>query len=317
MRWRKLTVSAVAVVLVLAVGEIAMRGFFGPALRVQLDERNLLYRYDAELGWFPVANSRANHTGVRQIDVQHNSRGFRDPEHEPGHRPGLLILGDSFVWGYDAEVSERFSELLRERMSGWDVYNLGISGYGTDQEYLLLQGQFDHYRPALVLVVYCQMNDEANNSSSVSHGYHKPYFRLSGDGEPVLDGTPVPRSAHYFFAEHRLLTKSYWIRLAVKPYFKRRSPPTVHIPNPTAAIFAAMRHFLAARDATLIVGFEGANRGLQAVLESEGIPVIDLDTSHRYFTYGRHWTPRGHRVVADRIHAFLADGGFLGQPRRR
>lgn len=62
------------------------------------------------------------------ISVVHNSHGFRGPEPVNNSKPNVLIIGDSFVWGYDVEASERFTEKLQENHPEWNMYNLGVSG---------------------------------------------------------------------------------------------------------------------------------------------------------------------------------------------
>src|SRR5215510_11391457 len=140
-----LTLSAI-------LGELGLRLF---CRQLDRDERSLLYRYDQRLGWFPKANSQGIFTASRTIHIAHNGDGFRGPELTSSGRPVIVFLGDSFVWGFDAEASERFTEKLQAKHPEWAVYNLGVSGYGTDQEYLLLQRCFKKYQPRVVLLVYC------------------------------------------------------------------------------------------------------------------------------------------------------------------
>src|SRR5271154_1691548 len=120
----------------LAAIEIVLRLADLRVLREGASERSLTYRYDAELGWAPVPNSSSVVTTARTIHARHNSLGFRDIELERDVRPRMLFIGDSFLWGVDAEASERFTDLLRSRISNYAIVNAGVSGYGTDQEYI-------------------------------------------------------------------------------------------------------------------------------------------------------------------------------------
>jgi hypothetical protein len=139
---------ALAVTLVtLAALEIVLRLADFRMLREGATERSLSYRYDAELGWAPIPNSSSVVTEARTIHAQHNSLGLRDIEYGDDERPGILFLGDSFVWGLDAEAGERFTDLLRMRFSSHRIINAGVSGYGTDQEYLLLQRLWPKLKP--------------------------------------------------------------------------------------------------------------------------------------------------------------------------
>src|SRR5215813_711944 len=145
------------------IGEMGLRIFFHDAFSTGKDEKNLMYQYDQQLGWFPVPNSQKTFTGSRTITVKHNSRGFRTIEHTKTGKPGILFLGDSFVWGIDVEASERFTDRLQARHPEWSIYNFGVSGYGTDQEYLVLQRFYDEYNPAVVFLMFCTDNDDSDN----------------------------------------------------------------------------------------------------------------------------------------------------------
>lgn len=94
----------------LAALEILLRVADFRELREGVDERSLSYRYDAELGWFPVPNSKLVATNARTFHAQHNSLGLRDVELAADARPTIMFLGHSFVWGLDAEADERFSD---------------------------------------------------------------------------------------------------------------------------------------------------------------------------------------------------------------
>lgn len=193
----------IALVLCLPITEIGLRWIFkDDGLPIHRDARNLNYRYDEKLGWFPIPNSRKIYTRTRSVSIDNNQRGFRDAEHLIQNKPRILFLGDSFVWGFDVEKLERFTDKLAAMLPDWSIYNLGVSGYGTDQQFLLLQQEYDFYRPSVVFLLFCADNDRDDNASNVRYGgYYKPYF--IADGERLqLRGVPVPQSEDYFFSTH-------------------------------------------------------------------------------------------------------------------
>jgi hypothetical protein len=100
-------------------------------LREGASERSLTYRYDADLSWAPIPDSSSIVTNARTIHVQHNRLGFRDIEFQRDARPTMLFIGDSFVWGVDAEADERFTDLLRSRISNFGIVNAGVSSHGA------------------------------------------------------------------------------------------------------------------------------------------------------------------------------------------
>jgi lysophospholipase L1-like esterase len=308
-----LLVLLLSLIFCIGITEVGMRFLLKNSLSITEDERNLTYRYDEELGWFPVENSKKRYTGSRSIEVEHNSRGFRDSERKVGTKPSIIFLGDSFVWGYDVEKQERFTEKLSEKLAGWSLYNLGVSGYGTDQEYLLLRRHYDFYNPNIVFLVFCTHNDEVDNSHNVTYGrYYKPYFMVNGDSL-TLKGVPVPKSENYFFVRHKILSRSYWFRLLARAYFMYivALPPSLELNNPTAAIITNMNEFVKARGAEFLFGLTEKDPELEKFLKNKDIPYVDLSNSYRYSSHGDHWTPDGHTFVSERIYDFLMEGKYL------
>ena len=136
---RAVAIQFLILVVALGVAEIVLRVIDLRYLRTYRLGAERVYNYDAELGWFPAPNSDVTFTGIRTIRAHHNSLGLRDIEHDTTPRPTIAFLGDSFVWGYDAEEDERFTEALRSKMPQHRIVNGGVTAYGTDQEYLLLR----------------------------------------------------------------------------------------------------------------------------------------------------------------------------------
>jgi len=291
----------------LCIGELVARKILKKGLDTW-DERNLMYRHDPALGWVPLADRDFRVMGDH---IRHNRRGFRDVEHIKDGRPGILFLGDSFVWGYGVGQEERFTDRLRLKLPDAAIYNLGVSGYGTDQEYLLLQQNFDYYQPRIVFLEFTTDNDEDDNSTDMRYGtYFKPYFKPDGD-KLQLCGVPVPLSVNYFIAGRSLLSRSYLARLAVKAYLSHVYPPPASFANPTSTIIKNMHAFVSGRGATLLVGLQQPHPELEKFLRNEGIPFVQLATPLTFSDEGRHWTKDGHIFVSEKIYDFISKGNFL------
>jgi len=302
----------------LAALEILLRVADFRELREGVNERSLSYRHDAELGWFPAPNSSSTVTNARTFRVQHNSLGLRDIEPAPDIRPAILFLGDSFVWGVDAEADERFSDLLRARISSHRIVAAGVSGYGTDQEYLLLQRLWPKIEPAVVVLIFCTQNDRQDKSTNIRYeGYQKPYFATAPDGSLVLSGQPVPTSRLQAIKEVWPVRQLWLARLASAVYLKLRHPMRV-VPDPTERLVGQLRDFVQARGARFLVGLQYRDPELMRYLEAEQIPFIGFDGAEFYpgAAEGTHWTPDGHRLVAERVLGLLSDNDIVGAKAR-
>jgi lysophospholipase L1-like esterase len=296
----------------LATIEILLRVVDLRILREGAGERSLTYRYDAELGWAPIPNSSSIVTTTRTIHAQHNSLGFRDIEFERDARPTMLFIGDSFVWGVDAEANERFTDLLRSRISNTAIVNAGVSGYGTDQEYLLLQRIWPTFQPAVVVLIFCTANDRLDNGTNVRYdGYQKPYFATATDGTLMLRGQPVPKSRQLYIKQDWLVRHLWLARVVAFAYVEIRHPQ-VSVPDPTERIVSKIREFVEAHGARLIVGLQFGDDKLIQHLRAERIPFVAFNGAEAYSDlYGAHWTPAGHRLVAERLFGLLSENNIV------
>jgi hypothetical protein len=229
----KVTAVAGSSALSLALLELILRLFFSSDFYISPNELNLTYQYDSRLGWFPIPGCNKTLRGMRTTSVVHNHDGFRDFEHsQNSDKPRVLFLGDSYVWGFGVNAAERFTDKLRARHPDFDIHNCGVSGYGTDQEYLLLQQWFDSYKPSLVFLVFCTENDRFDNCLNFRYkAYYKPYFTTNSQGLQ-LHGVPVPRLDRSFFLGHPFLGSSYFLRLLVRCYCNFHAPQIEKFPIP-------------------------------------------------------------------------------------
>ena len=89
-----------------------------------------------------------------------NSRGFRGSrEYEIHRRAGIkrvLVVGDSFAWGFGVEDEEVFTDLLERKLPGTEVINLGVIGYGLPQTLRYLRDTGIAYHPDVILFALCQ-----------------------------------------------------------------------------------------------------------------------------------------------------------------
>jgi len=126
----------------------------------------MVFRLDAELLFAPVPHARrvlplAPGAGGAWITTELESHGFRGPELAPKKRgPRVLVLGDSLVMAQTSPLEDTYcvkfgAELGREV----EVVNAGVSGYGPDQECLLLERLLQPLAPDLVVLVICAHND--------------------------------------------------------------------------------------------------------------------------------------------------------------
>jgi len=188
----------------MAAGEAALR-LCRPSARQPFlvseyseSERGKFCMYDPNLGWAGRPNVAADFSffdcrhGVRQ-----NKYGFRGTEYGFARtaKKRIAVLGDSFVWGFGVEDTDIFTSVMeRESNPPIEIINLGVSGYGTDQEYLLWRSLGVRFQPDEVLLAIVPENDLWNNVVNVAYGYPKPVFEFTKQGGYRILNQPVPPS---------------------------------------------------------------------------------------------------------------------------
>jgi hypothetical protein len=306
--WRIAGLQVAILVITLVVVEIALR-IINPAYLWTDDLGALQYQHDAELGWAPIPNASGTVALPRTLAIHNNSLGLRDVEFTPGDTPAILVLGDSNVWGYNVEDGERFSNLLRNELPGYATANAGVSGYGTDQEYLLMRRLWPRIKPKVVVLIFCVENDRNDNSSNVRYSSHKPYFVTESDGTLALRGQPVPQARKLTLKQSWWAQHLYLARLAISAYVEVRYR-RVSVPDPTEKLVGLMRDFVQANGGTLLVGVQYRQPELEAYLTAQKIPFTTLEGGEQYDS-SKHWTPAGNRLVADRLIKLMSDQGLL------
>jgi len=136
--------------------------------------------------------------------IRTNSTGFRcEREFAPARAPGMrrvLVFGDSFTAGDGVSNAKRYTDVLETHLPDLEVFNFGLSGTGTDQQYLIWREYAREIEADAVVMTVCMENIRRVNSryrpfiddKGEEKVYAKPYFVEEG-GRLELRGTPVPR----------------------------------------------------------------------------------------------------------------------------
>jgi hypothetical protein len=144
--------------------------------------------FHPQLGWKAVASLDSDQRhGLHRVHVRTNSDGFRDEEWavkleraEREQATKVLLLGDSYLYGWSILADERLSDQLEERARRAGApplvaFNFGIPGYGTGQQLLVLRRWIERIEPDVVVLHFIP-NDVAN--ISIPYAYYSPKRRV-------------------------------------------------------------------------------------------------------------------------------------------
>ena len=283
------------------------------------------YAYSPTLGW----ELRPN---VRTELVTSNSRGIRGSrEYAEAPPPGthrVLCLGDSFTFGPGLRDDETMPARLEAALNAdgtarWEALNLGVEGYGTDQQWLYFADRGLRYRADVVVLSFFEQNLERNVMSF--RDYAKPYFTLV-DGRLAVRNVPIP-SPPELLARPPVIpplrvvslvdTLAHEFRMSMSFEDLARTPAgavTVALLDAIrgAAVTRGARFVLASIPRPILPRASDTEALLARWAARTGTPFVNLRTAYlglpegeRKRLYRGHWTPHGADVTARFIAAEL------------
>ncbi len=206
---------------------------------------------------------------------------------------------------------------------------MGVSGYSTDQELILLRETGSRLSPDLVILVICDNDFESNLLDFVYGRYYKPRFRRQG-GSVVPEHRSVPRLSGLANGKLWLAERSnLWNLLRTVPFVK----PALEVGQASrsqddslALMVALVREFKTTADslgAQLLVMNTG-HRGehtelfhpLRPALSVYGIRSVGLEPAFGRarkeqpdrawdFPDDTHWNVEAHLLAARVVHSDL------------
>jgi len=315
-------------------------------------------RSDVETAWgLPASRSD-------RITVTFDRRGYRNPTEL--ERADLVFIGDSYVEGDYASDDEIASRLLQARL-GRPVANLGVAGYGTAQELLVLKGDAVALGPKAVLWFFYEGNDLYNDHDFENSLLVPPEVRALGwAGQRSWWHRSLLHNAH---AQLRLLMFPLVPRYCPHFGIVRMGPhrgrtvlfgPEAAFPWTDFERYRWERAKQTLRDAAAFTREHGIGLILiyvpikfrvyrdfvetppdseirtwtlwplpelfQQFCRAEGLTCFDPTEPFRdlvrrggmpYAFADSHWSPEGHRLVAERLVGMLASPGELSGPPGR
>lgn len=196
-----------SLLLMLGIFEIGLRLAGYDAIYEVYSKPSIFWTHDDLLGWRHEPGVSGTYVGPRpwpvefRTPVRINSLGLRGPELADLPKDGLriLVLGDSFVAGFEVAWEKTFTQLLERELTRRlrrpaQVINAGVRGYGTDQAYLYYRAEGRELRPDLVTMFHSGNDPEDNTTlHRMRRPFGKAVFTPGADGALELVGQPVPR----------------------------------------------------------------------------------------------------------------------------
>lgn len=236
----KIIILLCAPILILFFLEIATRIVFPqvrPRISVKKESpRNIEKKISFSQPLFEGTLTTSEYT----MQIKTNSDGFRGGEHalvKPEGVYRILVVGDSFTFGWGVEAEQAYpallQKLLNERKSAeglkYEVFNLGLPSIGTLQELEIIKYGIN-YRPDLILLgLLAEDRWNLSDGNDLCDNYKHKKFSL---GKPVTI-SPSSLSARtkgqiiiYLNQLHRFLARNsqlYYLVMKQQGSFMRKN----------------------------------------------------------------------------------------------
>lgn len=177
MRLRSAIANAVLVIGACGVTLFLLEGVFrltyDPVSTQMTDFRltwSSFFQRDEQLGWVPRPQIAGEHPyNGRMVPFHTNSRGWRGREYPIQKDRGttrIVVLGDSYTWGYRVRDEDVYPEVLQSLLENVETINLGVPAYATAQEMEYFKREGLQFQPDIVLLAFCLNDfDEADGKS--------------------------------------------------------------------------------------------------------------------------------------------------------
>jgi hypothetical protein len=287
---------ALALALAVVASEVGMRVLHLPhpkdkskTIEVAIGEPNDRY------GWLFTASKATvlDHAGGRKVEYAINAEHDRAPSVDslPDHsKPTILFVGESLTAGHGLPWEQTYPALVGDAL-GLQVVNLGVHGYGFDQQFLRLYDALPTFQhPVAIVTIYLPFM-----IARMAEDTH-PHLEFVGS-EPVLQ--PVDG-----LWQRSALARAWWM---LRPYHSNApmdlAAKIFHETSRLAQERGAKALFLAPNQ------MWGSPRGDEYVLDElfrrQGLTVIDADFDYHPLQDDVHPDAPSTRRLADLVIASL------------
>jgi hypothetical protein len=239
-------------------------------------------------------------------------RGLR--EYAPSKPPGVTrvaVFGDSFAFGAEVDDELCYPALLEQERPRTEVLNFGALGYGLDQMLLRFREEGRAYGADVVVIGLTSVMLPRTTASFTY--WYKPYFVRAGD-RLVLRGVPVPGLDE---ARRRQRYGSRIVDVVRALRWERRLDPPLDLAileqfvaeigaagaRPVIVLYPATDEYLTGSRAAGL--FRDACAATHATCIDTSAAFAAAAARGAQLTANSHFSPAGHRLVADALAAEL------------
>ncbi|MFH1352506.1 MAG: SGNH/GDSL hydrolase family protein [bacterium] len=331
-RVREIIFSVITFVLFILLLEGVTRSFYLIKNKAIPRESN----FSKYLGWETAANISVEkkHKGYGKIKFSTTKWGFRIFGDTNTSKTKIFVIGDSITQANTVSDGNTYYDFLKNKNT--EIFAYGCGGYGSLQEYMVLDKFFDIIKPDIILWQFSS-NDIINNDYSLesasnrnNNHMRRPYYK---DGQIEY---LYPKQSYSLI--YKLVRASYFLRLfksrlhivkekmvgSIEDELHERHPLFQKSVNTTSEIMKLVKK---RTGSTPIIAFsafqpEWLGNAFPNICEKTGIYYVsgipELITKAKNAgividgtPYNCHWNSAGHSIVGEIIYGYLIRKNLL------
>lgn len=332
-RGRYVAFMLVPLLLMFAVAEACVRMYFAV-----IHQHAQQYEFAGKVGWTPTELTRyTNHLeGIGDVSFSTTVFGFREYGHRQTSKKRVFVIGDSYTHGYTVSDGKAYYDVIKRSAEDVELFVYGCGGYGTLQEYMILDKFVDEIKPDLILWQFA-CNDLINNDwelESASYINNKHIIRPYLIGDQIEYKFPTQDYGWlYNLTQHSMLLQVLDVRLNTLKTMNRGTIEQTILPNDprmvkSRATTGKLLDMVVKRAGKIpVVAFcvdrqPYADDAFAEICRARKIPYVDevpwaveharnSGTKVDVMPIDFHWNEEGHKIAGQTLAMALAKRGMI------
>ena len=219
-KYKKVLYFLTANLVIFSLAFILVEGIFRlvgiPYKVLYIPDENSFARFDPEIGWSYIPNLSAIHNKeyvIKHVYLEDNGIRVPYPDFEFDYnKPSILFIGGSFTMGHGLSYDESFVGKFDALGEGsYQVVNLGVQGYGSDQALLALKKYLPKFNTKIVVYTFIEdhiirngNHDRRMLNPKARFLGRKPRFSLTSNNKLYLSDKPhlYDNHIHHLYDHH-------------------------------------------------------------------------------------------------------------------
>ena len=201
--WKEVVLLSISVLATGIIVDLLLRWILPPSYVATK------YGWTARANTLLVKNIEDTTGQFREIAVRYFKNGFKRWGNTHTRKRKLFVIGDSVTEATQVSNGEEWFSYLENELSNIELFVYGGGGYGSLQEYMVLDDYVDSINPDLILWQFCS-NDYDNNLyelDRLAYPYNNHAIRPYLEEDRIVFKLPLPYPTlrKYSFVADRIL----------------------------------------------------------------------------------------------------------------